>query len=348
MTIDLAPRYEGISAKAYEHPGDRAATAALHSIPLMDQVVKRLCDFGHERQFRQVLLGNAVRVGEDQLPDLWNGYRACVLVLDLDHTPELYVTQTPMVNALTVGARNPVVIVASSLVGSYQPVEVGAVLAHEAGHVLSEHYTYTTALMIISQVVQGALPRSLLAGLPIRALYLALLEWSRMAELSSDRAAALVLGDPLPVCQMLMRMAGGALEGMNLDAFIRQATEYEDEDDLYARHTRFRVELVRGHPFAVRRVRQLVRWVSDGDFDRIRAGNYVRRGQEPPVSEEFATALDHYGERFVAMVDRVGGGVQRVADQISAWLRSRQGAGADGAAGDPDVEDMADWDDEPE
>ena len=43
-------RYEGISAKAYEHPADRAATAALHSIPLMDQLIKRLCDFGHERR----------------------------------------------------------------------------------------------------------------------------------------------------------------------------------------------------------------------------------------------------------------------------------------------------------
>ncbi len=221
MTIDPAFRYEGMSPKAYEHPADRAATAALRSIPLMDQFVRRLCDFGHERRLRQVLLGNAVRIGEDQVPDLWASYANCAWVLDLERTPDLYVTQTPLVNAMTVGAQNPVVIVYSSLVGSYEPLEVRAVLAHELGHVLSEHYAYTTALLIISQVVQGALPRSLFAGLPIRALYLALLEWSRMAELSSDRAAALVLGDPLPVCQMLMRTAGGALPGMSLDAFMR-------------------------------------------------------------------------------------------------------------------------------
>ena len=340
MAIELAPRYEALSAKAYEHPADRAATAALHAIPLMDQVVKRLCDLGHERRLRQLLLGNAVRVGEAQVPALWDSYRACVRVLDIEIVPELYVTQTPLVNAMTVGARNPVVIVASSLVGSYEPIEVQAVLAHEAGHVLSEHYTYTTALVIISQIVQGALPRSLVTGLPIRALYMALLEWARMAELSSDRAAALVLGDPLPVCQMLMRMAGGALPGMSLDAFIRQATEYEDEDDIYARHARFREELGRTHPFAVRRVRQLIRWVSDGEFDRIRGGQYVRRGQEPPPSEEFQSALDHYGDRFVSMVDRLGGDVQRVADQISAWLRNRQASGT----ADPDLDD--DWDDE--
>jgi hypothetical protein len=313
----------------------------------MDQLIKRLCDFGHERRLRQVLLGNAVRIGDDQVPDLWATYRHCADVLDLESTPDLYVTQTPLVNAMTVGARNPVVIVYSSLVGSYESTETEAVLAHELGHVLSEHYTYTTALIIISQVVQGALPRSLLAGLPIRALYLALLEWSRMAELSCDRASALVLGDPLPVCHMLMRMAGGALGGMNLDAFIRQATEYEEEDDLYARHARFWEELGRTHPFAVRRVRQLVAWVSEGDFDRIRSGQYIHRGQEPPPSTEFDAAVNHYGDRFVAMVDRVGGGVQRVADQIGDWLRARQAAPGEAGDGDGDGDGPEDvWEDD--
>ena len=140
---------------------------------------------------------------------------------------------------------------------------------------------------------------------------------------------------------MLMRTAGGALEGMSLDAFIRQATEYEEEDDLYARHARFWEEVGRPHPFAVRRVRQLVTWVSEGEFDPIRAGHYVRRGQEPPPSAEFDAAVAHYGDRFVAMVDRVGGGVQRVADQISTWLRSRQGPTSDAGVDDDDDED---WD----
>ena len=50
----------------------------------MDQFIKRLCDFGHERRLRQVLLGNAVRIGEDQVPELWGSYTHCVRVLDLE------------------------------------------------------------------------------------------------------------------------------------------------------------------------------------------------------------------------------------------------------------------------
>ena len=71
------------------------------------------------------------------------------------------------------------------------------------------------------------------------ALYYALLEWSRAAELTADRASALGTGDPLLTCRTLMRMAGGPVPGLNLDAFITQATEYEGEGDPFARYSRF-------------------------------------------------------------------------------------------------------------
>ena len=41
-----AYRLTGISPKAYEHPADRAATAALKSIPMLDMVVRKLIEYG--------------------------------------------------------------------------------------------------------------------------------------------------------------------------------------------------------------------------------------------------------------------------------------------------------------
>jgi len=40
-------RLAELSPKAYEHPADRAATAALKSIPMLDQVVRKLIEFGY-------------------------------------------------------------------------------------------------------------------------------------------------------------------------------------------------------------------------------------------------------------------------------------------------------------
>jgi Zn-dependent protease with chaperone function len=332
MAIELAHRYKQISAKAYEHPADRAATSALHSVPLLDTVIKRLTDLGHERRLRQIFMGNAVRIGTNQVPDVWGRYLHCASVLDLESVPDLYMINDPTVNAMAIGAKTPLVVVNSSLIGSYSIDDVQTVLAHEVAHVLSEHYYYTTALVLLKQFMEGALPRSLLLGLPVRGMYFALLEWSRAAELSADRAAAIVMDDPLAPCRVLMRLAGGSVPGMDLDAFLKQAAEYDAEDDLFSRHSRFWVELSLTHPVAVRRVKELTEWVQSGEYDRIRAGNYPRRGHEPPPSAEFTAAVAHYGERFSRFLDRTAGNVQDLGKQLSGWLKKWQSAepGEDG------------------
>jgi hypothetical protein len=325
MAIEVARRYEQISPKAYEHPADRAATSALHSVPLLDIVIKRLTDLGHERRVRQVVLGNAIRLGRDQVPQVWNSYIQCTSILDLDSVPDLYVINSPTVNAFAIGAKSPIVVVNSSLVGAYTANETQSVLAHEVGHVLSEHTYYTTALILLQQFMEGALPRSLLLGLPVRGMYYALLEGSRAAELSSDRAAALVMGDPLEPCRMLMRMAGGALPGMSFDAFLTQAAEYNDGEDLFSRHTRFWSELNLPHPITVRRVKELIEWVQAGEYERIRDGSYPRRGHEPPPTAEFSAAVAHYRERFSRFLERTAGGVQSLGKQLGDWLKKHQG-----------------------
>ena len=68
MSLTDTPAFEAISAKAYEHPADRAATSALRTIPLLDKVVKRLADLSHERRLRQILVGDSVRIDDHQVP----------------------------------------------------------------------------------------------------------------------------------------------------------------------------------------------------------------------------------------------------------------------------------------
>jgi hypothetical protein len=46
-------RLSEISPRAFQHPADRAATAALGSIPYLDTVVRKLIELGYERALRQ-------------------------------------------------------------------------------------------------------------------------------------------------------------------------------------------------------------------------------------------------------------------------------------------------------
>jgi len=250
-----------ISSKAYEHPADRAATAALQSIPMLDQVVRKLIEFGYERALRQVFLGGSVKLGSDQLPDVWAAHRAALARLDIKEIPELYLTQFPITNAAAIGSGRPLVVVNSRTVEVLDGAEVRTVLGHEAGHILSDHVLYRTALMILlSASGLGRMP--MLAGLPLLAVKMALLEWFRAAELSADRAATLVNRDPLVTCRTLMVIAGGASSRkLDLDAFVRQASAYEEWEPGWDKLARVRIELGQTHAFPVKRVSELMKWV---------------------------------------------------------------------------------------
>ena len=314
------PPYAGISPKAYEHPADRAATAFLHRLPFFDPVVKKLLELTVERRMMQLLLGNSVRLGDSQLPEIWSAHRAAYTTLDIAAVPALHIIQAPLANALTLGAHRPTVLLQSGIVPMLDAPELRAVLAHEAGHVLSEHVRYRTTLQLLLSFTVPRLP--LMGRIPLQALIAALLAWYRAAELSCDRAAAIVLRDPLVPCRALMHLAGGGPEGLNLDAFIQQADEYVEWDDLFDRRQRLGSELGSTHPFPVRRVYELTRWVKSGEYDRIIAGEYVHRGEEPPPSAEFRRAVDHYSERFGEFVERSAGSLTRTTKQFTRWLES--------------------------
>jgi Zn-dependent protease with chaperone function len=320
-------KLEGISPRAYQHPADRAATAALQKVPYLDDVVRKLIALGYERALRAAALGASVRLGQDQLPHIWVLHRQCFNALDLERVPDLYMTQFPLANAATIGIEKPVVVLNSELVRILDEDGRRAVLAHEAAHVHSGHVLYQTALLILLRVGSSArLP--LLAGLPLLAIELALLEWFRGAELSCDRAAALLTRDPQAVCRALMVIsAGEAAEDLNLDAFIAQAMDYEDSKGM-EKLTRLWQDLRVTHPMPVRRVRQLLDWVREGDYDRIVGGDYIRRGHEPPLRDEADAAQEHYSKRISDAFQQAGSSVGEVGQQLGDWLsRQRKGNG---------------------
>jgi len=323
MAIEAARTFPDISAQGFAHPADRAAVAALGAVPMLDRVTKKLSELAWERKLRQLMLGTSVRLGDDQLPAVWAEQRRCASILDIEACPKLYVTQFPVGNAVTIGTSEPMTLVMSGLVASYDHDELQAVLAHEMGHVLANHVGLTTVFELVKLLLRGVLRTGPLVGIPLRAIYYALLEWSRAAELTADRAAAITTGDPMLVCRTLMRLAGGPIAGLDLDAFIAQATEYQAEGDPYARYLRFWSEIGTTHPFPVRRVKELVSWVAAGEYDHQVSGGYLRKGQEPPPSHEFDVAFQHYRERFARVADRAGSGVQTVMDRVSAWLDGR-------------------------
>ena len=102
-------------------------------------------------------------------------------------------------------------------------------------------------------------------GLALRAVEAALDEWSRKAELSSDRAGLLAGQDPAAALRAEMKLAsGGHLGDIDATAFLEQAREDETAGDL--RDSLLRLAMVQrvSHPFPVVRAGALRRSVDEG------------------------------------------------------------------------------------
>ena len=329
---NIAP-YVNLSPKAYEHPADRAATAALKSVPMLDTVVRKLVEWGYERALRQSFLGNSVRVGETQLPELWASHTAVCRVLDLPAVHDLYVSWGVMGGAVTIGAGQPMVVIDSNLLEKLGAGEQRVVLAHEAGHILSDHVLYMTALNILLRAASAGIPFPM--ALPLRAARTVLLEWYRATELTCDRAATLAVRDPQIVCRTLMVLAGGVrADALNLDAFMNQAMEYRNWDDPSDRLRRFFNEIGRTHPYAVRRVSEVMEWVKTGEYDRIIRGEYRTRDQAANARDEAGDAVEFYAERFRAIFNEMGENIATLgsqvggaADSLADWIRRRSSGG---------------------
>ncbi len=328
-----------ISPRAFQHPADRAATAALKSIPYLDTVVRKLIELGYERALRQSYLGSSVRLSEEQLGDVWREHAIAYATLDMADVPDLYLTQFPVPNALAIGASRPIVVVQSGLVSLLDAPQRRAVFAHEAAHILADHQLYRTALSILV-----LLTRSARLPLPLAPVRTALMEWGRATELSADRAAAVVTRDPLVVCRTLMSVAGGAMvEQLDLDMFMRQGLDYKEGGGGIERLTRLMLDLGVTHPMPVKRTHELMAWVRSGEFDRIvGSGEYPRRGDPVDPRADGGDAVAYYSERVRDAFRDAGESVNSVGRQLADWLRRDGGEDEPGDLPDDPDEDEAD------
>jgi Zn-dependent protease with chaperone function len=315
----------GISSRAWEHPADRGALVALRRLKGFDNVLKAMSGLFNERAVRLAFLGSAIRVDERQFSRLHALLADVARILDAPEMPELFVSANPVPNALTVGMNKPFIVISSGLVDLLDDEEMRFVLAHELGHSMSGHAVYQTLLQRLIQL-SGVLNTIPMGGLGVRAIMAALMEWSRKAELSADRAGLLATQDPPTAFRVHMQLAsGGHLENLDPTSFFAQGQEYDDAGDLRDSVLKLLLIEARSHPFAVVRAAELRRWVESGDYTRCLSGEYPRRDSdaEAGVSEAAKAAARSYSETFRQSQDAVGKLVHDAAGFLGSaklWL----------------------------
>ncbi|TVR64482.1 MAG: M48 family peptidase [Gemmatimonadales bacterium] len=311
----------GISSRSWEHPADRAALHALRTIPIFDEVLKKLFGFFGEKPIRLAFQANSVQVSHRQFGRVHGLYQEVLRTLDAPEAYPLFISQTPMVNAGAYGMERPFVLLNSGAVSLLDDDELQYVLAHEVGHILSGHVLYRTMLIILIQLAERGFP---IVGLAARGVLVALLEWYRKSELSADRAGLLGVQEPRVVYRAMLKMAGGGRpDEMNVSAFLEQAEAYRDSEDMA--DSVFKVLNLLGatHPFYVLRVSELREWIESGQYDRILAGEYRRRDEpEPSYAEDLGDAASSYQREAREFVDDLASAARKMRDSLLENLRS--------------------------
>src|SRR5207244_4336055 len=248
-------------------------------------------------------------------------YTDVLTTMDWEPRPELFISQTPFVNAGAYGMERPFIVINSGALKLLDDDEMRALLGHEVGHVMSGHALYHTLLVLILNVSLGFLP--FLAGIALLPIQLALLEWFRKSELSSDRAGLLASQDPNASLRMFLKMAGGGdMAEMDLNTFLIQAKEYEETGGALDRVFKILNTLGASHPFNTLRAAELQRWIEAGHYDRALRGEYTRRGPDAerrPIEPDIDEARDHYMKEAKAVADDVVDPAKRDAPDATLY-----------------------------
>jgi Zn-dependent protease with chaperone function/type II secretory pathway pseudopilin PulG len=161
------------------------------------------------------LKGNAVRITEEQFPDLKQQIAACCTKLGLDTEPDAYLLQ--MGGALNAFAtrffgRDFLVLYSDVVEGlADDPDALNFYIGHEIGHIKRKHLAWSTLLM------------------PAAILPLAGAAYARSREYTCDRHGLAACGNPHSAELGLAVLAAGGKRArtMNHAAFIDQARESE-------------------------------------------------------------------------------------------------------------------------
>ncbi len=291
--------FPDLSHHAFQHPADSKALAVLKKVPLLPQISRKVSEVFSEGFMRMHFVSSAVRVGPNQYPSLYKQYLRMAEVLDVRKLPDLYIKTDDTINAYAMGQENYFIVVNTGIMELLTEDELLAIIGHELGHIKCDHMMYNTMANFLMAFGTGVLD-SLFFGLGKMAtigFQLALLEWSRKAEFSCDRAALLVTQDKDSVRNALGKLAGYTNvtpDKLDIEELRKQADEYQEmgAKSMFTKMVQIYLMLGNTHPYPVVRVDEISKWADSDEYARILDGDYVKMSGELVVPEEVVPPLE--------------------------------------------------------
>lgn len=267
-------RLIGLHPREYEHPLDNKFLETLEATPVLPALTKKFFELGFEKISRLQWKGSYLKVSNNNLPRVYGMYLEACKILDFYYIPELYISQNYSINAAATGVEEPMVMVTTGSVDLLSNEELICILGHELGHIKSGHILYRTMASVLPMIGDqiGDLTMGI-GDLVATGIQASLANWSRMSELTCDRAGYLVCQDLKVINSMFMKMAGLPLKHQSDDfynSFIEQAKDF-DSNEYFSLDGIYRIylSLNKSHPWTVLRASEILDWENSGQYKKV-------------------------------------------------------------------------------
>ena len=265
----------GLQHDQYEHPFDREALKKLEAIPLLSQFFKWITTNTVEKIYTVQYTGSNLKVTSTSYPKIYQYLEDACKILDLPKVPDLYIEWGYSINACTVGAEHPIIILNSGLIDLCDEEEIMFVIGHEVGHIKSNHMLYHMMAQLVDYFIQTVPGGALVAS----GLQYALYYWYRMSEFTADRAGLLCCQNPEAMARAFVKMAGlpeKEFSNIRTDTFLQQARDFKMLDyDAMNKVVKFLSIADESHPWTVMRSSELLKWIDSGEYNRFLSRQYL-------------------------------------------------------------------------
>ena len=267
----------GLDHSQYEHPFDQKALEALRNTPGVELVGKYITKHLVERMYTVQYTGSHLKVTPDNYPNIYEYLQYAAQILDVKKVPELYIEWGYDINAMTVGAENPIIVLNSGLIDLCDDDEIMFIIGHELGHVKSNHMLYHMMAQVINFIIDQ-IPFGSIAAAPLQ---YALYYWDRMSEFTADRAGLMACQSKEAAIRAFMKMSGMPIKqynNMNYQTFLQQAADFKQLDYEGLNKVIKLISIADAtHPWTVMRAAELFNWIKKGNFKTLLTNNHYLR-----------------------------------------------------------------------
>ncbi len=206
------------------------------------------------------MIGQMMKISNSQFPDINQLADEAANRLTMKR-PDIFIAQTPVLNAYAIGFfGKKSIVLHSALIEALEPEELQSVIGHELTHIKCNHTN-------LSALTSAAGQTAYKFGIPIlnQILGFIFLPWSRYAEYTCDRGGLLACRSLNAAISAEIKLVVGAelAKKVDINEYIKAGEDLDK--DKFAKFS----ENWETHPYSLNRVRMLLNFYHSPEYNKL-------------------------------------------------------------------------------